>query len=605
MEAAGSLIAGLIATYFSTKHLFPFEIALAIIILGFASSLWILWSLHRKLNRFIFILSCLIPVVLFLWIFGGARWLHKTSLQMQWQSYTIRDYHNTPYGNIVMLQRMEQTDILLNGTPIAHMPTPDIIRTEETAHLALLSHHEPKDILLLGNGLDGVIPEILKHPVRHLDYVEPDVKLVQQIRQLWPGKSITSADARLRIRHFDGREYLNVSDKKYDVIILNFSEPATLLLNRFYTLDFFHLCQRRLNAGGNLVFQIPSGATYINHELLQQNVSLLQTARQVFSDIFVIPDESATVILSNNKLKLSQPQVWSEKFKKNDIKTDFISQAYFEIKLDSLKVEWYQKQIQNVNGKTNTDLHPAAVWHSISYWIAVNEPRLLPVINLIENLNAGYLQISIILLIFIVIIVLKRSRLRSNSILYIPILTTGFTGMSLSILFVLLFQSCYGYIYHWLGYLVAAFMCGLSLGTTYFGTTVRKNTYHLLIIVELSFVFFLSLILILINQQFHLNFTQSYKYLILLYAIIGGLLVGAEFPLASVLKAGTSSALANSASGIYAIDLFGACLGGILTSVIFIPVFGITETVFILLLLKAGSICILIFLRSKINYNKY
>ena len=107
--------------------------------------------------------------------------------------------------------------------------------------------------------------------------------------------------------------------------------------------------------------------------------------------------------------------------------------------------------------------------------------------------------------------------------------------------------------------------------------------------------------LIFINQEYHLVLTQSFKYAILIVAITGGALVGAEFPVASGLKSGDKNNLAGSASGIYAMDLFGAGFGSIITSVIFIPVFGIPETIFILLLLKACSIILLLSLRSEIT----
>jgi spermidine synthase len=601
MEAAGSLVGGLLATYFSTKHLFPFEIAFGIIILSLITNIWLLLSIYTRLKRLTFLLSSSLLLLFIFWLNGGVKWIHQKSLSIQWGPYAIRDYHNTVYGNIVMLQRMGQTDIVLNGTPIAHLPTPDIIKIEETAHLSLLSHNSPKNVLLLGNGLDGVIPEILKHPIKQLDYVEPDSELVTQINKIIPRESITPGDTRLRIVFSDGREYLNKTDKRYDLIILNYPEPSTLHLNRFYTREFLQLCKRHLSYGGNLVIQMLSSSTYLNLPQLKLNASLIQTGEEVFQHQFIIPDETATIIFSDVSLSLSQPATWNQRFLDRNIETRFISQKYFRIKLDSLKSDWYEKAIADVQSELNTDLHPAAVWYNISLWISINEPELLPVLNLIDKCEPLYLNVFIIILTILIMFILKRSDLRNNSIVYIPILTTGFTGMSLSILLLLLFQSCYGYIYYWLGYLIAAFMSGIAMGTLYFGTQIKKNTYHYLLILEFCFIFLLSTMLIFINQDYHLVITQSFKYVILITAIIGGVLVGAEFPVASNIKSGNKSSMAGSASGVYAMDLFGAGFGGIITSVIFIPVFGIPETIFILLLLKACSIILLLTLRSQIK----
>jgi predicted membrane-bound spermidine synthase len=68
-----------------------------------------------------------------------------------------------------------------------------------------------------------------------------------------------------------------------------------------------------------------------------------------------------------------------------------------------------------------------------------------------------------------------------------------------------------------------------------------------------------------------------------------------EFPLAAHILAHDSGQIARSAGKVYALDLLGACAGGIVTSVFFIPVLGIVQTIWFLVILKISGI-ILIYL---------
>ena len=46
----------------------------------------------------------------------------------------------------------------------------------------------------------------------------------------------------------------------------------------------------------------------------------------------------------------------------------------------------------------------------------------------------------------------------------VVVATTGFSGMVCDLLIVLLFQTIYGYVYRYVGLIIAAFMAGLALG---------------------------------------------------------------------------------------------------------------------------------------------
>ncbi|MEW6609567.1 MAG: hypothetical protein AB1414_19335, partial [bacterium] len=65
--------------------------------------------------------------------------------------------------------------------------------------------------------------------------------------------------------------------------------------------------------------------------------------------------------------------------------------------------------------------------------------------------------------------------------------------------------------------------------------------------------------------------------------------VGAEFPLANKLYLKNFQRIGKTAGLIYGFDLFGACLGGLLSTILFIPILGIFQCCFISGLLNLTS----------------
>ena len=82
-----------------------------------------------------------------------------------------------------------------------------------------------------------------------------------------------------------------------------------------------------------------------------------------------------------------------------------------------------------------------------------------------------------------------------------------------------------------------------------------------------------------------------------LLSFAGGVLIGAEFPLAVDIILKGKRRFAESVGGLNAADLLGGWAGGILGGVILLPVWGLGVTCIFLLLVKGGSI--LLFVENK------
>ena len=89
------------------------------------------------------------------------------------------------------------------------------------------------------------------------------------------------------------------------------------------------------------------------------------------------------------------------------------------------------------------------------------------------------------------------------------------------------------------------------------------------------------------------EFFFLFKMLFLTLSFISGFLTGSQFPLANKLYLKKSGNLSQTAGLLYASDLLGGWLGGIVGAVVLLPVLGLTGTCLTVALLKLTSFTVI------------
>jgi spermidine synthase len=130
---------------------------------------------------------------------------------------------------------------------------------ENLVHLAALTHPHPRRALIVGGGDGGSAEELLKHPsidAVTLAEIDPAVVDVSRkyLREVHRG---SLDDPRLDLRIGDGFAYVRSGTTRYDLIVLDLTDPGGPS-EALYTTDFYRACAARLEPMGAMTLHIAS-----------------------------------------------------------------------------------------------------------------------------------------------------------------------------------------------------------------------------------------------------------------------------------------------------------------------------------------------------------
>jgi spermidine synthase len=121
------------------------------------------------------------------------------------------------------------------------------------AHFPMLFHPAPRSVMVLGLASGITAGEILHYPVASLDVLEINRQVVGASRFFARWNNGVMADPRTRLILEDGKAHLTLTDRRYDVIVSEPSNPWMAGLAELYSLDFFRTARARLNPDGVFV----------------------------------------------------------------------------------------------------------------------------------------------------------------------------------------------------------------------------------------------------------------------------------------------------------------------------------------------------------------
>ena len=178
------------------------------------------------------------------------------------------------YGKMVILDEIPQA-----------CEMDEFILHEAMVHPTLCIHPSPVDVLIIGGGGGGTLREVLKHnTVRRAVMVEIDELAVHLWRDHIPSWDAGAFDdPRAEIHFEDGIHYIASTQDKFDVVLLDLSDPFEgSPSQKLFTQDFYRDVKKVLKDQKGIVFLQAESAVYGNH---RDHLKIIADLGEIFANV--------------------------------------------------------------------------------------------------------------------------------------------------------------------------------------------------------------------------------------------------------------------------------------------------------------------------------
>lgn len=564
IESFGSFSGGVIFSFILVDYLNPLEIILILLFLA-------LLILVKSIQKRIFAITLLLPVILF----SYSQDIEKQLFKLVWdRSHTgkLITYQRTRYQTVFV----ESTDELINvyGDGIFFYSLPDRYESRAVFHLIeSLRVKKHRRVLVLGTG-PGSIPYNLQKTDMEIYYFETDPDLWRIVN---PHRKsiyrITEESPKLRVVMQDLRLFLRESSEKFDIIICFPPQPENIMLNRFYTREFYSLCKRHLRSNGIFISSIHGFSNYMSEDLKRFIASIYQGFTREFP--YILKTSGETIFLIGAADKGTLPEAFEqliERYRKRypalqklglerEIIENF-SPDELRTLFEKTQLDYFDRIINPLLSETdeNLDLKPRGYWNHIIL-AALQEKSIL------YNLLKGFVFFPLlsVLLSGIAFIDIRRRHGRDQFINGMIIYAIGFISISTMILMIILYQNFNGIVYYRISLINALFMLGLTAGSY---TYNRKRN------ISLTSIF---LLLALTLGGIYLYTWIRMELLFWMAIVIFSFLCGTVFP--TLFTSVEGDRFHSTASVLDAMDHLGSIIGSLITVLLLLPLIGIHGTI--------------------------
>ena len=189
----------------------------------------------------------------------------------------------------------------INGKTDASTNPDDMCSQIMMAQIPLFLRPGSSDVCVIGLGAGFTVDSVLAHNVKSVDVAEISGSVIRAAECFRLANNDVLRNPRLALHHEDGRNFLLLGRKKYDIII---SEPSNVWISgiaNLYSSEFLDIALARLKPGGLYCFWIHS------YSMRQEDYSSViktmmsrfphvQLWSMTFGDYLVVGSESPIVV---------------------------------------------------------------------------------------------------------------------------------------------------------------------------------------------------------------------------------------------------------------------------------------------------------------------
>ncbi|MHC4609625.1 MAG: spermine/spermidine synthase domain-containing protein, partial [Planctomycetota bacterium] len=510
---------------------------------------------------------------------------------------------------------------------------PDPYTFVPLAHFWLCQHPDPRRVLVLGGGAEGLLAAILRHPVEQVDYVEVDPRQLELIEPYLPETDRQAlTDSRVSVHHQDARYFVKTQRERFDLVIARLPEPTSAQRARFYTAEFYGELRRAMGPRSVLCMTAaasPGRLSAVSGEYLG---SIRATIGKHFPHLTVGWGNPAQVLAAMQAgLVSTDPAELAARYTRRGVQADLFHPAWFDGATDWLEPGKLARRAEELDAldevEISTDSRPCVYMQRLVLWDRMTGGRSGRVIEWLRSV--GWLEV-VAALVLVGGVTLAVSYVRDRvgkgrlprdcypwtwrGAVTVSVGTTGFVTMALSIIWLFSFQNLYGYVYQRIGWIIALFMGGLVIGCWVVNRRSQRAArrgglsaylWRRLVAVDVLLALLASGIPLLLPALAAVQNTELalllVEWAVSILVALTGVLGGAAFALAGGLQLASMGEVGASAGSVVGADHAGACAGALLTGVLLVPVFGTTAAALLLVGIKLSSAGLLVLLGRRLS----
>jgi spermidine synthase len=307
---AGAILAGfallpLLGSYATLQLSATLNVAL-----GFGFAFLILKPKRSWKMAFAAALACAVLVAVFQPLAWDMKRLTRGTyvyFQRGWRPdkvlYASEDVHG---GLTTVIQSGDNRTLLTNGK-FQGNNTGEITEQVRVALIPTLFTKAFDHALVIGLGTGGSLHTVAAFPFRRIDTVELAPSVVEAARTWFAdvNRNVLDRDPRVHLSMADGRNYLLVSQDRYDLITMEVSSIWISGEADLYNKEFYQLCRSHLRERGVLQQWVQ-----VHHMRPTDFFVILNTAAQVFPHVaFFLGPEQGLLIASSSPLDIDYDQI--------------------------------------------------------------------------------------------------------------------------------------------------------------------------------------------------------------------------------------------------------------------------------------------------------
>ena len=213
------------------------------------------------------------------------RWIPETlfdpeGFRMTFEIDRVLYETRTEHQHLVLFQHKFFGKVLMLDGATQVTTKDEFVYHEMMTHVPIFTHGRVREVLIVGGGDCGIAEEVLKHKsVERVTQVEIDASVVEFSKEHFPEfTKPVLGNKRFDLVIADGMKYVAKTDRRFDVIIVNSTDPLgpgkVLFSPKFYAA-----CKRCMKPGGVMVTQ--NGVPILQTGELTEGISKF---RRLFAD---------------------------------------------------------------------------------------------------------------------------------------------------------------------------------------------------------------------------------------------------------------------------------------------------------------------------------